>query len=120
MESSAGQRFVVHKDQATKRVVDEAMTIFDYFSGADSTAVDMVAAELDGVHAVRVNRRSTKIYYVEHGSVEFTVSGRTRMVGNGGAVLVRPGEPHGMVGDKARILIVCSPAINFDDEYELD
>ncbi|GAB3006267.1 cupin domain-containing protein [Saccharothrix stipae] len=81
--------------------------------------VDLVAAELDGPHSLRVNRRSTKVYYVERGSVEFTVSGQTRTVADGGAVLVRPGEPHRLVGDKARILIICSPSFDFTDEEVL-
>ena len=92
------------------------MTIFSYFSSGDSDAVDLVAADLDGPHSLRVNRRSTKLYYVERGVLEMTIDGRRHDVEAGGATLIRVGEKHEMVGHEVRMLIISSPAFDPADE----
>ncbi|MEJ2852826.1 MULTISPECIES: AraC family ligand binding domain-containing protein [unclassified Saccharothrix] len=113
---SLEQLSLVREADAVERVVDDAMTIRSYFSAEQSTAVDLVAAELDGLHSLRVNRRSTKLYYVERGTLDITIDGRKYTADAGSTILVRVDEEHEMVGHAARVLIICSPAFDPADE----
>jgi quercetin dioxygenase-like cupin family protein len=113
-------RSVISAAETVERAVDDVMVIFSYFSAADSGAVDLVAAELVGLHSRRVNRRSTKIYHVEHGAIDFTIDGTHHRAEAGTAVLIRPGVHHEMVGHAARFLIICAPAFDITDEEIFD
>lgn len=58
--------------------------------------------------------RSTELFYVLAGTVEFELAGETTAVGRGGLVLVPPGMPHAFgaaPGTPAEVLAVLSPGV---------
>ncbi|MDW6057858.1 hypothetical protein SAZ11_07090 [Streptomyces sp. FXJ1.4098] len=96
--------------------VDDAMTVFEYFTEADSSEVSLVTAYLDGTHSNRVNRRSTKIYLVISGTLHIISNSVEQKVGPLSGVRVPAGTAVKLVGEKAKVAIICGPAFNPADE----
>ncbi|WP_405596723.1 hypothetical protein OG741_11465 [Streptomyces sp. NBC_01410] len=107
---------IVNAADARDIPVDEAMTVFEYFSESDSRQVSLVTAELDGLHSNRVNHRSAKLYFVISGKLRVNADGVEREAGPLSGVLVPPGSWVELVGESAKILIICGPAFNLADE----
>jgi mannose-6-phosphate isomerase-like protein (cupin superfamily) len=108
--------YVVPSGDAVDRSVDAYMTISEYFTGADDDHADLVTAVLRGPHSLRVNRRSTKLYFVLAGRLTGEVGDVPFDVGSGAAVRVPAGVPAVLHGDGTRILIVCAPPFSPEDE----
>ena len=98
-------------------VVDDAMTIYEYFAKTQSPQASLASADLTGLHPRRVNHRSTKLYFVVSGELRAVFDdGSDHMVGPQGAILVPPGVWAELHGKNARVLIVCAPAYDAVDE----
>ncbi len=114
--SDQDERYVVSSSDAASHIVDDYMTISGYFSAADDHQADLVTAVLRGPHSLRVNRRSTKLYFVLAGRLTGEVGDVPFDVESGAAVRVPPGVPAVLHGDEARLVIVCAPPFSPDDE----
>ncbi|MFF7977144.1 hypothetical protein [Streptomyces sp. NPDC007905] len=96
--------------------VDDAMTVFEYFTGAESGNVSLVTADIDGIHSNRVNHRSAKLYFVISGKLRVVSDSSEREAGPLSGVLVPADTWVELVGENAKIIIICAPAFNPADE----
>ncbi|MEU6712724.1 hypothetical protein ABZ897_14685 [Nonomuraea sp. NPDC046802] len=107
---------IVTRDDAEVVPVDDAMTIYQYFSEVESPQASLVTADLDGLHSRRMNRRSVKLYFVLSGKLLVKSDEMEREVGPLAGVLIEPGTWVELVGEAAQIAIVYSPAFDPADE----
>ncbi|MFI1334960.1 hypothetical protein ACH4U7_33620 [Streptomyces sp. NPDC020845] len=107
---------IVNAADARVIPVDDAMTVFDYFTEADGDEVSLVTADLDGIHSNRVNHRSVKLYFVISGKLRVISDGVEREVGPLSGVRVPAGTWVKLVGENAKVAIICGPAFNPADE----
>jgi mannose-6-phosphate isomerase-like protein (cupin superfamily) len=107
---------VVSSNDAKPRIVDENMTISEYFTRADSEKADLVTTYLDGTHGRRVNHRSAKLYFALEGSLTAEIDGVTYEIDPYTAVLLPPGVPAALRGVKSKFLTICSPPFSPADE----
>ena len=114
MSDSPAPRYIP-RAEATERVVDDHMTVFEYV-GADADHLSVVTQELDGPHDERVNHRSERFYYVLGGRVEAEVDGEFHDLEPGDGLFVPPGTPCGLVGHGASLVCVDTPPFDPADE----
>jgi mannose-6-phosphate isomerase-like protein (cupin superfamily) len=112
----AGLELIRRQADAKQDVIDEYLTIFRYFTPKDDDRLDLVGARLHGPHPERVNRRSSKLYFVLAGTLSVTIDGRHSELRRHDAVLIPPGSWHALDGQEAEILIVVAPPYNPADE----
>jgi len=109
-------KILVRKNEVAERKIDRFITIFEYFTKQDSQHTSLVAAELDGPHPLRVNRRSEKFYFITDGAASIVVSDQDYFLKKGDAIRVPIGAWHSMNGHKAQFVIVASPPFEASDE----
>jgi len=110
-------RKVLVEEGRTRNVrIDSYLTIYEYFTQADSSASSIVGARLSGPHARRMNRRSAKLYVLTGGILDMVVDGAHYTLRRGAALLVEPGRWHAMHGRNARLYIICAPPFDVSDE----
>lgn len=90
------------------------LEILPLYNGA-GFPFDVARAKLDGEHPLCVNHVSDRIYYFLSGEAKVTVEDRTYAAGPGDTVIVRKGEPHGLLGS-AEYLVVTSPSFKPENE----
>jgi quercetin dioxygenase-like cupin family protein len=90
-----------------RRFSPEKMQKVNLFATTD-LFLDVYCFEPGQNQKVHVHEKSTKYYLVLEGHGRFEVSGETKTVGPGQAVLARAGEPHGVENrsDERLVLLV--------------
>jgi mannose-6-phosphate isomerase-like protein (cupin superfamily) len=101
--------------ETTSFAADEAMTITPLLAD-ESPGASLVTGHLDGLHSARVNHRSDKLYLVIDGKVDVTTTSGHAQLASGDALLISADESVTLHGNKAHIVIVCTPAFNPADE----
>ena len=101
-------------DSATRRKVDDALTIIDLFDGREFK-FDFVIAELDGNHPTVVNKVSDRVYYVLEGEGVVTVGSRELAVAKGELVTISSNTPHSIKG-KLSYIVVTAPKFAPENE----
>jgi len=106
----------VKKNEAKEMVLDDFITIYEYFTEEHSKDVSLVTADLHGPHINRMNKRSSKLYFITDGTLDLHVENKPYSLTSGDSLLIPPGAWHSMNGNNAKMLIICSPAFNGNDE----
>ena len=107
--------FIPHRDSKEVKI-DEFMTIFEYFTKAESELVSLVTAKLDGPHTLRINRKSEKLFFLLDGEADMVVGEQEHHLKKGDAVLVPINTWHSITGHKAYLVIVVAPPFHPADE----
>src|SRR2546430_17198739 len=106
---------VARKKSTTPLRIDASMTLWRMVDKSVSPHMDFVMTHIDGAHSRRMNRRSTKLYFVTKGTVDFIVGGQVTTVEAGDVCIIPPGVWCEIKGTSADVAIVCSPAFDPED-----
>ena len=98
-----------------RREPDDAITIHKH--GIDDGNVGVVRADLHGTHVGQPNRRSSMIYALTSGTIEFTVGDET-FTANTGDIVTAPPNTRRQLSGNATLVIISSPAFDPADEQE--
>jgi mannose-6-phosphate isomerase-like protein (cupin superfamily) len=109
---------VVAEGDSIKITIDKFLTISDYFTKSSYANVSLVTAQLNGPHDSRINKRSTKLYFVTEGTLDVVVDKISYKLFSQDALIIPPGKWHSMEGHDALMLIICVPAFDGADEEE--
>ncbi|HLE71487.1 MAG TPA: cupin domain-containing protein [Vicinamibacteria bacterium] len=94
-----------------RRFSPEKMQKVNLFATTD-LFLDVYCFETGQNQKVHVHEKSTKYYIVLEGHARFEISGETKNLGPGQAVLARAGEPHGVenqTDDRLVLLVGMAP-----------
>lgn len=103
--------------KAKKRIIDDALTIYDMFNG-DNFKFDFVIAELNGDHPYLINKVSDRVYYFLEGKVKVTVGDEVYDCVKDDLVIIPKNTRHGLTG-KAKYIIITSPPFSPENEEVL-
>lgn len=110
---------IVTYDPSAAFMVDQFMNIAPVDDGAFGGGFSVVRGTLKGVHSRRVNRRSTKSYYILAGQVAFFTEDGNYSCGPHEFAIVKPNVEVEVVSENCEMLILCSPPFDFSDETEI-
>ena len=103
--------------KAEKRVIDDALTIYDMFNGKNFN-FDFVIAELNGDHPYLINKISDRVYYFLEGEAKVTVGNAVHECIKSDLVIIPKNTKHGLTGN-AKYIIITSPPFSPENEEVL-